>query len=63
MAASQTALRNASKEGREEPGYRVVFTEKDRRVVKQKTTEWERLAISSRKLEVPREHFMQKWAQ
>ena len=28
-----------------------------------KTTEWERLEISSRKLEIPREHFMQKWAQ
>ena len=28
-----------------------------------KTTEWERLAISSRKLDIPREHFMQKWAQ
>ena len=27
-----------------------------------KTTEWERLAISSRKLEIPREHFMQRWA-
>ena len=27
------------------------------------TTEWERLEISSRKLEIPREHFMQKWAQ
>ena len=25
-------------------------------------TEWERLEISSRKLEIPREHFMQKWA-
>ena len=25
--------------------------------------EWERLEISSRKLEIPREHFMQKWAQ
>ena len=24
---------------------------------------WERLEISSRKLEIPREHFMQKWAQ
>ena len=30
---------------------------------KRKTTEWERLEISSRKLEIPREHFMQKWAQ
>ena len=24
--------------------------------------EWERLEISSRKLEIPREHFMQGWA-
>ena len=28
-----------------------------------KTTEWERLEISSRELEIPREHFMQRWAQ
>ena len=27
-----------------------------------KTIEWERLEISSRKLELPREHFMQRWA-
>ena len=27
-----------------------------------KTTEWERLAISSRKFELSREHFMQGWA-
>ena len=26
------------------------------------TIEWERLEISSRKLEIPREHFMQRWA-
>ena len=25
-------------------------------------TEWERLGISSRKLEIPKEHFMQRWA-
>ena len=25
-------------------------------------TEWERLGISSRKSEIPREHFMQRWA-
>ena len=25
-------------------------------------TEWERLEITSRKLEIPREHFMQRWA-
>ena len=28
-----------------------------------KTIEWERLEILSRKLEIPREHFMQRWAQ
>ena len=28
-----------------------------------KTREWERLKISSRKLEIPRELFMQRWAQ
>ena len=29
----------------------------------EKTIEWESLEISSRKLEIPREHFMQRWAQ
>ena len=29
---------------------------------KKKKTEWERLEISSRKLETPREHFTQRWA-
>ena len=29
----------------------------------EKTIGWERLEISSRKLEIPREHFMQRWAQ
>ena len=28
----------------------------------EKTTDWKRLEISSRKLEIPREHFMQRWA-
>ena len=28
-----------------------------------KIIEWERLEISSGKLEIPREHFMQRWAQ
>ena len=28
-----------------------------------KTIEWERLEISSRKLEIPREQLMQRWAQ
>ena len=30
---------------------------------KKKIIEWERVEISSRKLEIPREHFMQRWAQ
>ena len=29
----------------------------------EETIEWKRLEISSRKLELPREHFMQRWAQ
>ena len=29
----------------------------------EKTIEWERLEIFSRKLEIPREYFMQRWAQ
>ena len=29
----------------------------------EKMTEWERLEISSRKLEIAREHFIQRWAQ
>ena len=28
-----------------------------------KKIEWERLEIASRKLQIPREHFMQRWAQ
>ena len=28
----------------------------------EETIEWKRLEISSRKLEIPREHFMQRWA-
>ena len=29
----------------------------------EENTGWERLEISSRKLEIPKEHFMQRWAQ
>ena len=28
----------------------------------EETTEWERLEIASRRLEIPREHFPQRWA-
>ena len=30
--------------------------------IEEKTIEWERLVISSRKLEISREHFMLRWA-
>ena len=36
----------------------VITAKKER-----KTIEWERLEISSRKLEIPRERFMPRWAQ
>ena len=29
----------------------------------QENNSWEKLEISSRKLEIPREHFMQRWVQ
>ena len=29
----------------------------------EETIEWERVEISLRRLEIPREHFMQRWAQ
>ena len=31
--------------------------------IEAKTTEWDSLEMSSRKLEIPREYFMQRWAQ
>ena len=34
--------------------------QKKKKKKKRKTKEWERLEISPRKLEIPREHFMQK---
>ena len=43
---------------KDEKTFSVISAKKSR-----KTTEWERLEISSRKLEIPREHFMQRWAQ
>ena len=40
-----------------------AFLSDQRKKKQRKTIEWERLEISSRKLEMPREHFMQRWAQ
>ena len=42
---------------RDEKASSVISARKQRR-----KTEWERLEISSRKSEIPREHFMQRWA-
>ena len=42
---------------RDKKTFSVISAKKQR-----KTIEWERLEISSRKLEIPREHFMQRWA-
>ena len=36
----------------------MISAKKQRKII-----EWERLEISSRKLEVPRGYFMQRWAQ
>ena len=33
------------------------------REIEGKKTEWERLGTSSRKSEIPKEHFIQRWAQ
>ena len=38
-----------------------AFFSNQRKEIEEKT-EWERLEISSRKLEIPRENFMQRWA-
>ena len=35
----------------------------DQRKKLRKATEWKRLEITSRKFEIPREYFMQRWAQ
>ena len=40
---------------------KAFFSEKCKEI--EENIDWERLEISSRKLEIPREHFMQKWAQ
>ena len=40
-----------------------VFLSNQCKDIEENKIEWERLEISSRKLEIPREHFMQRWAQ
>ena len=43
--------------------YKKVFLSDQCKEVEKKKIEWEKLEISSRKLEISREHFMQRWAQ
>ena len=43
--------------------YKKAFLSDQCKEIEGNNTEWERLEISSRKLEIPREHFMQRWAQ
>ena len=43
----------------EKERYKHLISAKKQR----KTIEWERLEISSRKSEIPKEYFMQRWAQ
>ena len=42
--------------------YKKAFLSDQCKETEEKITEWERLKISSRKLEIPREHYMQRWA-
>ena len=54
---------NAKVESQETPGVTGKFGLGVQNEAVQRLTEWERLEISSRKLEISREHFMQRWAQ
>ena len=42
---------------------KALLSDQCKEIEKKKKLEWERLEISSRKLEIPRELFMQRWAQ
>ena len=42
---------------------KVFLSDQCKEIERKKKIEWERLEISSRKLEIPREHFMQRWVQ
>ena len=41
--------------------FSVINAKKNIEEKQRKTIEWERLEISSRNLEIPREHFIQRW--
>ena len=74
--ALQTAMKKREAKGKEKERYTHLNAEFQRTARSHKkgflsgqckqieeNTEWERLEISSRKLEIPREHFIQRWAQ
>ena len=74
-AALQIAVKREAKSKGEKERYKHLYAEfqrlarrdkkaffsNQRKEIEEKT-EWERLEISSRKLEIPRENFMQRWA-
>ena len=73
--ALQTAVKREGKSKGEKEGYKYLNAEFQRIARRdkkaffsdqckkwRKTTEWERLEVSPRKLEIPREYFMQRWA-
>ena len=41
---------------------KAFLSDQCKEIALRKTTEWERLEISSRKSEIPREYFIQRWA-
>ena len=51
---------NAEFQRRARRDKKAFFSDKCKEIEENNT--WERLEISSRKLEIPREHFMQRWA-
>ena len=52
---------NAEFQRRARRDKKAFFSDQGKEI--EETTEWERLEISSRKSEIPKEHFMQRWAQ
>ena len=73
--ALQIAMKRRKAKGKEEKERYTHLNEEFQRIAKRDKKaflsdqckeieiEWERLEISSRKLEIPRELFMQRWAQ
>ena len=54
---------NAEFQGIARRDKKAFFSNQCKEIEEKNRTEWERLEISSRKLEIPREYFIQRWAQ